>query len=192
MKFARLCQTIGLFFQKGAAGRGRYLRKNHILCEVGENVRFQPRLIPLYPELIKLHNNVVVGAGVRFVTHDAISSVLNRLGRGHFPEKVGCIEIMDNVFIGTNSTILPNVRIGENVIIGANTTVTKDLESGGVYAGSPARKIGSFEDYIKKLLPGSGGYSYPTVARNQRITQEEIGNAWDMFAAQRKDCELKV
>ena len=49
---------------------------------------------------------------------------------------------MDNVFIGTKSVILPNVRIGSNVIVAAGSIVTKDLESGGVYAGNPARKIG--------------------------------------------------
>lgn len=191
-KYKRLGRTISMLFQKGASGRGRYLREKHIFCEVGENVRFQPLVIPLYPELIKLHNNIMIGAGVRLITHDAIFTVLNKLGRGRFPEKVGCIEVGDNVFIGANSTILPNVKIGENVIIGANTTVTKDLEAGGVYAGSPAKRIGSFEDYITKLLPGDDGYSYPTVARNMFITQEEINHAWSVFAEQRKDAGQKV
>ena len=153
----RLLQTINLFLKRGSGDRGRYLRDKHIFAYVGENVKFQPRLIPLYPELIKLHNNIMVAAGVRFVTHDASYTVLNRLGLGHFPERVGCIEVMDNVFIGYNVTILPNVRIGENCIIGASSTVTKDLEPNGVYAGTPAKKIGSFDEFVQKCKISSGG-----------------------------------
>lgn len=184
----RMLQTIGLALKKGAGARGRYLRDKHILAEVGNNVRFQPRLIPLYPELIKLHNNIMVAAGVRLVTHDATFTVLNRLGRGKFPEKIGCIEIGDNVFIGYNCTILPNVKIGNNVIVGAASTVTKDLEAGGVYVGCPAKRIAFFEDYIKKCeKTDKGEYNYPYVEHNQKITDVEIKRAWDMFALNRSE-----
>lgn len=187
MKKKRLLQTIGLYCQRGAGARGRYLRDKHIFASVGENVRFQPRLIPLYPELIKLHNNIMIAAGVRFVTHDASYTILSRLGLGKFPEKIGCIEVNDNVFIGYNATIMSNVRIGKNVIVGANTIVTKDLEPNGVYVGSPAKRIGSFDDYVKKMSKNSGGgYDYPFVERNQCITNEEIERAWEMFAEERK------
>lgn len=47
MEINRLKRTIGLFMRKGSGARGRYLREKHIFAEVGENVRFQPRLIPL-------------------------------------------------------------------------------------------------------------------------------------------------
>lgn len=181
MKKERLLQTIGLFLRRGTGARGRYLREKHIFAEIGENVRFQPRLIPLYPELIKLHDNIMVAAGVRFVTHDASYTVLNNLGLGKFPERVGCIEVMNNVFIGYNTTILPNVRIGENCIIGACSTVTKDLEPNGVYAGSPAKKIGSFDEFVNKCGARDGKYDYPYVHHNQCISEEEIKNAWNCF-----------
>ena len=186
MNRRRLIQTIGLLLKRSAGGRGRYLRDKRILAEVGENVYFQPRLIPLYPELIKLHNNINIGAGVRFVTHDGSFMVLNNLGIGRFPERVGCIEVMDNVFIGYNVTILPNVRIGENVIIGACATVTRDLEPDGVYAGVPARRIGTFSDYVKKCSPNADGeYDYPYVRHNQLIQEEEIEKAWKIFQSKR-------
>ena len=135
-----MLQTIGLFLRPGPHTRGQYLKNRHIFAEVGENVLFLPRLVPLYPELIKLHNNILISSGVQFVTHDASNAVLNKMGIGKFPERIGCIEIMDNVYIGYNVTIMPNVRIGENVIIGANTIVTRSLESNGVYVGTPAKK----------------------------------------------------
>lgn len=171
MNRKRLFQTMGLILKRGAPARGRYLKDNHIFAEVGENVRFQPRLIPLYPELIKLHNNIMIAAGVRLVTHDAAFTILNRLGRGEFPEKVGCIEIMDNVFIGYNCTVLPNVRIGSNVIVGASSTMTKNLESGGVYAGCPAKQIGFFEDYVLKCAPNMRGGTAIPVLNTIKVSQ---------------------
>ena len=181
VKLQRLVHTVGLNLQRGAFARGAYLRKHKIFAEVGSCVRFQPRMVPLYPELIKLHNNIMIGAGVRFVTHDAVHTVLNRMNMGKFPEMVGCIEVMDNVFIGADSTIMPNVRIGKNVVIGAGSIVTKDCEENSIYAGVPARRLGSFDDFVAKRR--NGGYA--TVARNQRITEEEIKNAWNDFCNSR-------
>lgn len=69
---------------------------------------------------------------------------------GEYREYIGCIRIDDNVFIGSNTTILANCHIGSNCIIGAGTLVNKSLDSGYVYAGVPAKKIGTFEDFIEK------------------------------------------
>lgn len=60
------------------------------------------------------------------------------------------------------------------------------MESNGVYVGSPARRIGSFDDYVKKMSPKSGKYSYAFVERNQSITKDEIERAWMMFDKERK------
>ena len=58
---------------------------------------------------------------------------------------LGCIEIGNNVFIGANATILPNVKIGDNCIIGSGSIVTKNIENGSVVAGIPAKKVNDFE-----------------------------------------------
>ncbi len=188
MNKKRLFQTIRLATKRSARKRADYLRKKQIFGFIGENVGFQPRMIPLYPELIRIHNNVMIAAGVRLVTHDASFTVLNRLGKGSFPEQIGCIEIMDNVFIGYNATILPNVRIGSNVIVGACSVVTKDLEPDGIYVGSPAKRIGSFSDFLKKRgALSDGSYSYPYVKKNQNMTQEEAAAAWAFFESNRAE-----
>ena len=49
------------------------------------------------------------------------------------------VEIQKDVYIGSNSTILP-VTIADDVIIGAGSVVTKDIIEPGVYFGNPARK----------------------------------------------------
>lgn len=103
-------------------------------------------------ELIFLHDNVHVATGVGFVTHDAIHGMLNNTYESDsFVEKVGCIEIMDNVFIGSGTRILYNTRIGSNVIIGSDSLVNKDIPDNSVYAGVPARYICSFDDYVIRM-----------------------------------------
>lgn len=53
----------------------------------------------------------------------------------------GEIVIEDNVFVGTNATILPRLRICSGSIVGAGAVVTKDVASGTVVVGNPARFI---------------------------------------------------
>lgn len=130
--------------------RNKYLKKHHIFKEMGENVFFQPRVIPSDPKLIKFHNNIVVTSNVTFVNHDVFHMGLNNLGKGAFSYEQSCIEVMDNVFIGCNTTILGNVRIGPNAVIAAGSIVTKDVEENTVVAGNPAKVIGTFDNFVKK------------------------------------------
>lgn len=132
--------------------RNKYIIKHKIFKDVGENFFFQPRLIPADPQLIKFHNNDIVTSNVTFVNHDIFHLGLNKLGKGKFYYQNGCIEVMDNVFIGCNSTILSNVRIGPNAIVAAGSVVTKDVPPNSVVAGVPAQVIGTFDDYVQKRL----------------------------------------
>lgn len=138
---------IALIFE--SKKRTKYIVKHKIFKEVGENFFYQPRLIPADPELIKFHNNVSVASGVTFINHDLIHNVINNMNDGYAGYMCGCIEVFDNVFIGSNSTILSNVKIGPNAIIGAGSVVTKDVPENSVVAGVPAKVIGKFDDYIK-------------------------------------------
>lgn len=53
----------------------------------------------------------------------------------------GEVTVENNVFIGTNATVLPWLRIGEGAIVGAGAVVTKDVPSGSVVVGCPAREL---------------------------------------------------
>ena len=46
---------------------------------------------------------------------------------------------MDNVKIGSNSTILP-IKIENNVVIGAGSVVSKNCKKNLIYFGNPAKK----------------------------------------------------
>ncbi|WP_028611931.1 acyltransferase [Paenibacillus harenae] len=64
--------------------------------------------------------------------------------------KIGRVKIGDRVFIGFNSVILCNVRIGNDVIVAAGSVVTKDIPDNCIAAGTPARIIGKTSDYLDK------------------------------------------
>lgn len=155
MNISRMVRSIRFFMFFDQMKRANYARKKKIFHHVGKNVRLPAMLVPLHAELISFHNNIEVASGVKFVVHDAIHGVLNFKYHGikeskEYTEHFGCIEIMDNVFIGTGTIILGNVKIGSNVVIGANSLVTKDIPGGTVYAGSPAKMIGTFDDLVAK------------------------------------------
>ncbi|MDD4150740.1 MAG: DapH/DapD/GlmU-related protein, partial [Bacteroidales bacterium] len=57
---------------------------------------------------------------------------------GHICEPV---IIGDNVWVGSNVTILPGVSIGDNVVIGAGTVVTKTILNNAIAVGNPAKII---------------------------------------------------
>lgn len=81
------------------------------------------------------------------------SEVAKSLGGGtRFREKVGRIEIGDNVFIGFGTRILYDVKVESNVVIGSGSVVNKDIPANSVAAGIPARVIGTFEDFVNKRL----------------------------------------
>lgn len=51
------------------------------------------------------------------------------------------VKIGNNVWIGSDSTILPGVVIGDGAIIGAGSVVTKSIAANTIVGGNPARVI---------------------------------------------------
>ena len=58
--------------------------------------------------------------------------------QGHIPSFV---IIEDNVWIGARAVILPGVRVCSGAVVGAGSVVTRDVPSGAVVAGNPARVL---------------------------------------------------
>jgi acetyltransferase-like isoleucine patch superfamily enzyme len=53
------------------------------------------------------------------------------------------VELGDDVFVGAQATILKGVKIGLHAVIGAGAVVTKSVPGDEIWAGNPARRIGS-------------------------------------------------
>lgn len=184
MDWYRIRHTIGMVLCPTAIQRATYLKKHDIFYHIGDNCMTMFRKIPLYPKLISLGDNVWIASGVSFVTHDVIHRMLNNKdSRNEFLENMGCIDIKDNVFIGSNSTILPNVSIGPDAIIGAGSVVNKNC-SGGVYAGVPARYICTLDEFMKKR----NEYPQIIITRGKEgLSKETVESCWKRFETMRKD-----
>lgn len=124
--------------------------------EPGENFNFFP---PFYTDCGK---NIHVGSGTFFnsgckfqdqggiyigddvlIGHNVVIATLNHLVQpelrnGMIPKSV---HIGNKVWIGSNSTILPGIKIGENAIVGAGSVVTHDVAPNTIVAGNPAKLL---------------------------------------------------
>ena len=189
MTFKRLWQSFRLLTIRGSAARTEYIRKKKVYGAIGDNCTIQKRKVPLYANLIRLGNNVHIASNVSFLTHDVSYKVLNNLedvrAKGGVQERVGCIEIGDNVFIGSGTHILYDTKIGSNVIIGTCSVVTRDIPDNSVVAGVPARVISSFDDYVKKM---TGMEKYPEEFKpcKQEVSPELAKLLWDKFEKEHK------
>jgi galactoside O-acetyltransferase len=90
---------------------------------------------------IRIGENVIIGMNtvMRAANHkfDASPNIPIR-EQGH---DRGEIVIQDDVWIGANVTILPHTTIGSHCVIGAGSVVTRDIPSGSVAVGVPAKVI---------------------------------------------------
>ncbi len=107
------------------------------------------------PYLLTIGDYVRITEGVKILTHDYSWSVLKRYSskdclEGQVLGAQGPVCIGNNVFIGMGTIITRGVTIGDNVVIGAGSVVTKDCEGDSVYAGNPAKRLMSIEDFYQK------------------------------------------
>lgn len=87
---------------------------------------------------------IYIGAG-SLIGHNVVLATLNH---DLNPERrqiciPAPIRIGKNVWIGSNSTVLPGVKIGDNSVVAAGAVVTKNVPSNTVVGGVPAKFIKS-------------------------------------------------
>lgn len=152
-KLRRYYRQIKMITIRDGWKKAKWLKKHKIFNMIGENCYYTPNILPAEPFLVELHNNVVISAGVRLITHSAVHCVFNgEDGNKKHICPYGKIVINDNVYIGADVIINYGVTIGKNCIIAAGAIVTKDIPDGEVWAGVPAKKIGTYEDVKKKSI----------------------------------------
>ena len=94
------------------------------------------------PVTIGNHVNLAQGITVTALNHN-FSEADKRIDEQGV--STGQVVIGDDVWIGANAVVLPNVSIGRHCVIAAGAVVTKDVPDGCVVAGIPAK-------IIKRLL----------------------------------------
>lgn len=120
---------------------------------VGDNVEifrpFNTSIDTQNPHLLSIGNDVQITGPVTILTHDYSWSVLKRK-YGYIYGNQRKTTIGNNVFIGWGATILGGSQIGDNVVIGANSVVSGHVDSDSVYAGNPAKKLMTLEEFKNK------------------------------------------
>ena len=100
--------------------------------------------------LISIGDHVSIARNVSIISSSGpnASNKLQRL----FPLLTGDITIQNDVWIGSNSLIMPGVKIGEFSVIASNSFVNTDIDAYTVVGGTPARVIRRLETDEIKLL----------------------------------------
>lgn len=148
-------KEIVMFLKYGYKANSELYIKHLKKCgiKIGNNTNFySPQTIMVdtqRPWMIEIGENVHITRNCSILQHGYDWAVLQRM-YGEVLGSAGKVKIGNNVFIGTGTTILKGAEIGDNTIIGACSLVNKKLDGNAVYAGVPAKKICSIEEYYKK------------------------------------------
>ena len=105
---------------------------------------------------VEIGDGTTVTGGTLVLTHDAVpATYLPQLDRGSVFTRL-CrrtnVKIGKQCFIGARCVILPGVTIGDKCVVAAGSIVTKDVPSGYVVAGNPAKKVCTIDEYVAKSL----------------------------------------
>ncbi|WP_338448656.1 sugar O-acetyltransferase [Niallia oryzisoli] len=92
---------------------------------------------------ISIGNGSLIGMNVTIATLNHGLSLETRNTTYPSPVTIG-----ENVWIGSNATILPGVTIGDNSVVAAGAVVTKDVPKNTVVAGVPAKVVKEINNYI--------------------------------------------
>jgi len=161
MGIRRLYYQLMFLLIRNGSKKAIFIKKHKLFGCIGNRCFFTSSLFPAGEYLIEMGDNVIVAAGVRFVTHSAAHVLFNNEERTNkYVCRYGKIIIGNNVYIGANVIVNFGVRIGDNCIIAAGAVVTKDVDSNCVVGGVPAHYIESYEEAKKKAL--SFSQSFPT------------------------------
>jgi len=120
-------------------------------ANIGENCKISSHSFVC--EGVTIEDEVFVGHGVTFV-NDTYPRATSADG-GLQTENDWVVEttvVRRGASIGSGATILANVTIGENAIVGAGSVVTRDVPSGVIVAGNPAkvfRRINEREEPVR-------------------------------------------
>lgn len=85
-----------------------------------------------------LSEGVILNSG-SIVEHDVFVGPFTHVAPGAVI--AGGVQLGADVLIGANATVLPGLVVAPGCIVGAGAVVARSLESPGVYAGVPARRI---------------------------------------------------
>jgi len=133
-----------IYYQTLFASCGRKLQvgKDIILTcpekiNAGNNLKLKDRVI------LRAAGGVTIGDDVTISSLACILTTSLQIADGKILDKHVRKEIRigNNVWICSGAIILGGVTIGDHVVVAAGSVVNRDLESGYIYAGAPAKPV---------------------------------------------------
>lgn len=128
----------------GGSDRTIIFAKDGASIQIGDNVGMSN--CTLFSACkIEVGNNVLIGGNTKIYDTDFHSiEYENRMQYPDIHVRTSPVVIEDGVFIGAHCIVLKGVRIGEKSVVAAGSIVTKEIPSGELWGGVPAK-------FIKKL-----------------------------------------
>lgn len=139
--YRRACRPDGMEW-------ARLLKRRGTLRSMGEHCSVLTNVVITDPHYVVLGDNVRL-SGCTLFGHDGAVNMVNR-AYGSRIDRVGKIEIGNDVFIGHQAVVLPGTRIGSKVLIGAGAVVRGGVPDNSVLVGNPARRIGTLDDLVRR------------------------------------------
>jgi carbonic anhydrase/acetyltransferase-like protein (isoleucine patch superfamily) len=128
-----------------------------------------------------VRGNITIGDGVRIGAHTSLLAFNHGTApdRPVFQQPITALGITvgDDVWIGSNVTVLDGVTIGSHSIVGAGAVVTKDVPTNSVVAGNPARVLRSRTSSTSSGDLGTKLTTFAAKARDQ--VDDVLARCWD-------------
>nr|WP_180218760.1 sugar O-acetyltransferase [Streptomyces albus] len=153
---AELCAAYNAADAAGPAERRKILEQ--LIGDLGEDVTIRPPFHCDFGTYLSIGAHTFVNFGAVFLDaapltigrHVQIGPNVQLLTPAHEMdaerrragwEKAVPVTIGDNVWLGGGVIVCPGVTIGADTVVGAGSVVTKDLPSGVLAVGNPARVV---------------------------------------------------
>ena len=109
---------------------------------IGKNCHISPYVLIdlVYPELVKIENNVTLGSNTMIFAHINPTANLD-LKKSHYPRKVAEVTIKSGAVINPGAIITAGVTIGKNSIVSIGSAVFEDVPDNCIVLGNPARVV---------------------------------------------------
>ena len=89
--------------------------------------------------MIFIGDNCMISQGVTIVTSNHLIAKNKLIAEQAWTSKKASIVIEDDVWIGANAVVLPDVTIHKGAVVAAGSIVTKDVPEYAIVCGNPAR-----------------------------------------------------
>jgi acetyltransferase-like isoleucine patch superfamily enzyme len=109
--------------------------------KIGKGCHLSPYVLIdlMYPQLIKIEDNVTIGSNTLIFAH--ANPTANLFLKKIYPRKVDHVNIKSGAVLFPGCIITAGVTIGENSMIGAGSVVSEDVPDYCVVVGNPARVV---------------------------------------------------